>query len=135
MLGINTKSVVSEREVQCGGEVTDSSSDLQLRRSLSVTFLDRGDASARGVPGRLEAKVLAAVGLLVQADAHLAVVLLRTKQQQLNMCSRDAKREREREQFGKGKEIIYGLVASLHLFAALPLNNNVQYPFFSLSFF
>lgn len=76
MLGINTKSVVSEREVQCGGEFIDSSSDLQLKRSLSVTFLDRGDASACGVPGRLEAKVLAAVRLLVQADAHLAVVLL-----------------------------------------------------------
>lgn len=85
---------MSEGEFQCGEEVTDSSSDHDPRASLSFTFLDRGDASAGGVPGRLKAKVLAAVGLLVQADAHLAVALLQTKQQQrLNVGSRETETE------------------------------------------
>lgn len=44
-----------------------------------VTWLDGGDTSSCRVPHCLEAKVFAAVRLLVQADPHLRVDLLKKK--------------------------------------------------------
>lgn len=45
----------------------------------SATWLDRCDTSSCWVPGCLETEISAAVGLLVQADPHLTVVLLETR--------------------------------------------------------
>lgn len=59
-----------------GQSVRHMNAALFLLNVFIVTWLDGRDTSSCRVPGRLEAKVFAAVGLLVQADPHLTVVLL-----------------------------------------------------------
>lgn len=62
-----------------GGKKKKKSSTYVQVFLWSATWLDRCDTSSCWIPDCLETKISAAVGLLVQADPHLTVVLLETR--------------------------------------------------------